>query len=131
VATIHQARNGVVSLLYAYDLGSDSIDELKHELFEERKIRNKQRVFADKLFDGVMQNLKYIDDLIAEHLTDRTLEEIGKIEKAVLRVGVYEIRFTATDKPIIINEGLELVKDFGLDEGTKLINAVLDSIERK
>jgi len=131
VATVHQARNGVVSILYAYDLGSDNIDELKDELLEERKIRNKQRNFADKLFRGVVQNLDYLDKIIAENLKDRTLDEVGKIEKAVLRVGVYEIKFTSTDKPVIINEALELLKDFGIDNGIKFVNGILDAIDRE
>ncbi|HIC09792.1 MAG TPA: N utilization substance protein B, partial [Campylobacterales bacterium] len=49
MATIHQARRGVVSLLYAYDLGNDNLEELKNEYFEERKIRNRQREFAEAL----------------------------------------------------------------------------------
>ena len=130
MATIHQARNSIISLLYAYDVGGESIDELKNELLEERKIRNKQRAFAEKVLDGVLSNLQYIDKTIIEHLKDRTLDEVGKIEKAVLRLGVYEIKWTSTDKPVIINEALELLKDFGIDNGIKFVNGILDSIKR-
>lgn len=130
MATVHQARNGVISLLYAYDLGSDKIEEVKNELLEDRKIRNKQRDFAEKLFNGVLQNLDYIDKIIVDNLKDRTLDEVGKIEKAVLRSGIYEIKFTPTDKPVIINEALEILKDFGIDNGTKFVNGILDAVIR-
>jgi len=127
MATIHQARNSIVALLYAYDLGTDQLESLKEEHLEDKKIRNKQKIFADELFDGVMKNLEYIDKTILEHLKGRELSELGKIEKAVLRVAVYEMKFTSTDKAILINEALELVKDFGIEEATKFINGVLDS----
>lgn len=130
MATIHQARRGVVSLLYAYDLGDDNIEELKNEYFEERKIRNRQREFAETLLKGVLEKLEYIDETITKYLKDRTFEEIGDIEKAVLRVGVYEIKFTSTDKPIIINEAIEILKDFGIESGTKFVNGILDKVER-
>jgi len=128
MATIHQARNSVVSLIYAYDLGTDDIQVLKEEFFDEKKIRNKQKIFADSLFNGILKNLDYIDKSILENSKGRTFAELGKIEKAVLRVGVYEIKFTSTDKAIVINEALELMKDFGIEEAIKFINAVLDSL---
>ena len=128
MATIHQARNSVVSLLYAYDLGSDQIESLKEEYLDEKKIRHKQKIFADETFSGVLKNIEYVDKTILEHLKGRSLDELGKIEKAVLRVAVYEMKFTSTDKAILINEALELVKDFGIEEATKFINGVLDSL---
>jgi len=128
MATIHQARNSVVSILYAYDLGSDDIQSLKDEYFDEKKIRHKQKVFADSLFNGILKNLTYIDTSLLENLKGRTFDELGKIEKAVLRVGFYEIKFTSTDKAIVINEALELMKDFGIEEAIKFINGVLDSL---
>jgi len=128
MATIHQARNSVVALLYAYDLGSNDINSLKDEYLDEKKIRHKQKIFADQLFDGVIKNLEYVDKTLIEHLNGRTLDELGKIEKAVLRVAVYEMKFTSTDKAILINEALELVKDFGIEEAIKFINGVLDSL---
>jgi len=128
MATIHQARNSVASLLYAYDLGSDDIQSLKDEYLDEKKIRHKQKIFADSLFDGIIKHIEYIDASILENLQGRTFNELGKIEKAVLRVGVYEIKFTSTDKAIVINEALELMKDFGMEEAIKFINGVLDSL---
>ena len=74
--------------------------------------------------------MEYIDETITKYLKDRTFEEIGDIEKAVLRVGVYEIKFTSTDKPIIINEAIEILKDFGIESGTKFVNGILDKVER-
>jgi N utilization substance protein B len=131
MATKHQVRSGVVSLLYAYDFGATDLNSLKDELLEELKIRNKQKEFAEELLDGILNNLGYIDEIVEEHSLDRKLNDIGKIEKAILRVGVYELKFTSTTRAVVINEAIQLAQDFGIDEGVKFINGLLDSIDAK
>jgi N utilization substance protein B len=56
------------------------------------------------------------------------LQEIGNIERAILRLGAYEILFTSIDKAIIINEAIELSKKLTSQSSPKLINGVLDSL---
>jgi N utilization substance protein B len=128
VATVHTARGSVVSLLYAYDFSETNLEELKEDIWKHRKVRNRQKDFAEELFSGVIKNIEFVDSMIFDNLKGRNLDEIGKVEKAILRLGVFEIKFKKTDKPIVINEALELVRDFGIEPATKLINAVLDSI---
>ena len=99
MATRHQVRNSVVSLLYAHDFNSGDINLYKDELFEERKIRNKQREFANKLLSGVIKNLPEIDQTLMDKLTGNWgIDKLGKVEKAVLRLGVYEIVFEKVEK---------------------------------
>lgn len=131
MATRHQVRNSVVSLLYAHDFNSGSIMGFKDEVFEDKKIRNKQKEFANSLLRGVLDKLNEIDGILENKLSGNwEFDKIGKIEKAVLRLGVYEIHFEGVEKAIVINEALETIKDFGNDSASKLINGVLDSIEK-
>jgi len=128
MATRHQARTAVVGLLYAYDLGNKNIAKFSDEILEEDKIRNKQREFSHQLFDGTIENLEMIDEEIKKHLTDWDYDSIGKVEKAILRLGAYEILVAKTDRAIIINEAVELAKALADDKSPKFINGVLDAI---
>jgi len=128
MATRHQARTAVVGLLYAYDLGNENIAKFSDEILEEDKIRNKQREFSHQLFDGTIENLEMIDEEIKKHLTDWDYDSIGKVEKAILRLGAYEILVAKTDRAIIINEAVELAKALADDKSPKFINGVLDAI---
>ena len=128
MATRHQARTAVVGLLYAYDLGNENIAKFSDEILEEDKIRNKQREFSHQLFDGTIENLDMIDKEIEKHLTDWDYDSIGKVEKAILRLGAYEILVAKTDRAIIINEAVELAKALADDKSPKFINGVLDAI---
>jgi N utilization substance protein B len=130
MATRHQARMAVVSLLYAYDLGNQSIADFSDEILEEKKIRNKQRDFALDLFKGVTEHLEVIDEAIVKHLKDWDFDRLGSIERATLRLGGYEIMFGELDSAVIINEAIEVAKAFGSEQSPKFINGVLDAISR-
>jgi len=130
VATRTQARESVVGLLYAYDLGNENIAKYSDIILEDRKIRNKQKDFATSLFNGIIQNLEKIDLEIGSHLEKREINDVGNVEKAILRLSIYEILFSDLDKPVIINEAIELAKRLAGDNAPKFVNGVLDSIER-
>ena len=107
MATRHQVRNAVVSLLYAKEMGSE-MNDFVSEYLEEKRIRNDQRKFADKLFNGVCKNVNQIDNELDKYLNEYKISQIGTVERAILRLGAYEIMYEAIDKAIIINEAIEL-----------------------
>ncbi|OQX59837.1 MAG: N utilization substance protein B [Helicobacteraceae bacterium 4484_230] len=130
MATRHHARMAVVSLLYAYDLGSESIANYSDEILEDKKIRNKQKEFAMTLFRGVMDNLEAIDEAVRSHLKEWDFDRLGAIERATMRLGAYEILYTDLDTAVVINEAIEVVKAFGTEQSPKFINGVLDAISK-
>ncbi|WP_187647971.1 transcription antitermination factor NusB [Nitrosophilus labii] len=131
MATRHQAREAVIGLLYAYDLGNPEIKKFAEDILEEKKIRNRQREFALSLFNGVTDRLKEIDEELKKHLESWDLDRVGHIERAILRLGAYELMFSELDKAIAINEAIELAKKLGTDQSPKFINGVLDAIAKK
>ncbi|TXE78871.1 transcription antitermination factor NusB [Campylobacter peloridis] len=130
MATRHQVRQSVVSLLYAKELNNDN-DKFIEEFLDEKKIRNEQRKFTLDLYNGINEKLSLIDKRINEYLKEYKLEEVANIEKAILRLGAYEILFTQTQKAIIINEAIELAKEMAGDNAPKFINGVLDKINKE
>ena len=130
MATRSQARESVIGLLYAYDLGNEGITKFVDEILEDKKIRNKQKEFALNLFNGVINNLEVIDTNISENLSKRGIEDIGSVEKSILRLAIYEILFESLDKPIVINEAIELSKRLAGDNAPRFVNGVLDNINK-
>ena len=128
MATRHQVRESIVGLLYASDIGNDGIDKFADELFEEKKIRNNQLEFAKELYSGVKINLSSVDEVINSYLKEWNLSEIGNIERAILRLGTYEILHSELDDAVIINEAIELAKKLCNDTSPKFINGVLDAV---
>lgn len=131
MATRTQARESVIGLLYAYGLGNEGIVKFVDEILEDKKIRNKQKDFALNLFNGVVNNWDTINENISSHLNQGTIDDIGSVEKSILRLAVYEILFESLDKPIIINEAIELSKRLASDGAPKFINGVLDKVNKE
>ncbi|MCD8212985.1 MAG: transcription antitermination factor NusB [Campylobacter sp.] len=128
MATRHQVRQAVVSLLYAREM-SEPNSEFTDEFLEEKKIRNEQKNFTLELFGGVLDNCAGIDEILNSHLKEWKIDQIGSVERAILRLGVYEMKFTDTDKAVIINEAIELAKELGGDSAPKFVNGVLDAVK--
>lgn len=130
MATRTQARESVIGLLYAYDLGNEGIRKFVDEILEDKKIRNKQKEFALDLFNGVIENIEDIDQEIISHLKQGGIKDIGSVEKSILRLAIYEIKVKALDKAIVINEAIELSKKLASDGAPKFINGVLDKVNK-
>ena len=130
MATRHQARESVITLLYAEDIGNKDIENFLDDILEDKKIRNKQKEFAMTLYRGVEEHLEILDKEINKHLKEWKIDEIGNIERAILRLGAYEILYSGLDDAVVINEAIELAKTLASDTAPKFINGVLDAIRR-
>ena len=130
MATRHQVRESIISLLYAYEVGNKEINTFLEEILEDKKIRNKQKEFAIELFNGIIKNLENIDNTIKKNIDKWDFDRIGIIEKAILRLGSYEILYSDLDKPVVINEAIEITKKFGGDNSPRFINGVLDKLNK-
>lgn len=127
MATRHQVRQSAISLLYAFELNSQN-DVFIEEILDEKKIRNEQKNFTLNLYYGILDNLSSIDETLNSFLNDNQITALGHVERAILRLGAYEILFTDTTNAIVINEAIELAKELANDNSPKLINGVLDAL---
>lgn len=130
MATRHQVRESIVGLLYASDIGNEGIEKFVDDIFEEKKIRNNQLVFAKDLYNGIKTNLESVDIEINGYLKEWNLSEIGNIERAILRLGTYELLHSELDNAVVINEAIELAKKLCNDTSPKFINGVLDAVKK-
>lgn len=130
MATRHQAREAVISLLYAYDMGNEEIAKHSDDILEDKKIRNKQKEFALELFQGTMDQLESLDKVIIDNLKDWDFERLGHIERAILRLGSFEVLNKDLDSAVIINEAIELAKKLCSEQSPSFINGVLDGVSK-
>ena len=94
------------------------------------------RAFAERLVRGVVDNREAIDEKIRGRLRNWSLERVGSLERAVLRLGTYELVFAAATgdappSPVAINEAVDLAKYFGTNESGRFVNGVLDAMARR
>lgn len=89
--------------------------------------------YAEAIINGVTANQEILDNLLQAHSPKRKIGQLGAVERNVLRLAAWELTVSAEaiDPRIIINEAVQLAKDFGSDKGYKFVNAVLDAIAKE
>ncbi len=88
--------------------------------------------FAKAIIAGTEAQLAAIDDLLQSHSPKRKIAHLGAVERNVLRMATWEMLFSndGVDPRIIINEAIQLTKEYGADNSYKFVNAVLDSLRK-
>jgi len=136
-ANRHLGRIVALQTLYEEDFRRECADEafklgevLARNITRYREtIDDKQ--FIEQLVNGVAARQEVIDDIIRPVAPEWPIEQIARIDRVVLRIGVYELIFTANIPPkVAINEAVELAKAFGGDNSSKFINGVLGTVLR-
>lgn len=121
------AREKALQALFQVNVSqTDPNEAIEHALEEERS-----DVFLDQLVFGTIEHQKELDELIAPHLVNWTIERLANIDKTILRMAAYELKF-AEDVPanVVIDEAVELAKAFGDDHSSKFVNGVLSKIKQ-
>lgn len=122
------ARRVAMQALYQWQMTAQPVGEIER-LFREdaQKIRADMEYFHD-LLQGVADQSDALDALLVPVL-DRPIAQIDPVERAILRLGAYELR-DRLEVPyrVIINEGVELAHAFGAEQGHRYVNGVLDAI---
>jgi len=131
MATITHAREAVVQTLYALEQGNDDAVKQFDELLKEKKIKGSKAEFAKNLLNGVLEHLDEIDKIIKDHLIDWSFDRLDKVDKQILRLGVYELKYTDTPYQIIIDEAVKIAKNFSEDKAKSFINGILDRVAKE
>lgn len=122
-----EAREKIMVILYQIDfyIKENMSYDIGTVIKENLEIDNK---FVRDVVYGVFDNIENIDKVISKYLDNWDLDRLGKTDKAILRLGTYEMLYYDTPKVVVINEAVELSKKYSDDKIVKLINAVLDKI---
>ena len=121
--------------LYSWDLGNVDIDNVLDFAWVEKetleRMGDESLSFSKLLVSGTIEHIEEIDSVIKSHLTNWDFDRLNKVDLAILRISVYPLLFQKDiHSSIIIDEAIDISKEFGSDDSFKFINAVLDSIRK-
>ncbi|HBL47438.1 transcription antitermination factor NusB [Gimesia sp.] len=126
-----QARYLVVQMLYQIDLNPDvSINEIR-EMIEEHGRSKTVRTFAWELFTGVMEFKPQLDEHIVRVAENWTLKRMAVTDRNILRLGTYELLHTDTPPAVVIDEAVELAREFGSAHSSQFVNGILDKVVQR
>ena len=119
----HRARRSAMMLLYRTDLVGGDVDEAIGGF--EREHGFEMPVYGAQVVRGVVANGDAIDAAIEANLEEWTLSRLGAVERAVLRIAMFELQGEEVPGPVAIDEAVELAKRYATPEAAKLVNGVL------
>jgi N utilization substance protein B len=118
-------------MLYEFDVGKLSSEEILRTFWEMNEHPRKVREFANQLFAGSLLRLKEIDKAIQMHTKNWRLSRMAAVDRNILRLAVYEfLSDSRTPGTVVINEALEIAKKFSTHESAQFVNGILDSIKK-
>ena len=125
------ARKSAVQALYQWQMTGQNLNTIERQFLEEERLRDAQKSYFTELFHGVPKNLDVIDAVLAQFV-DRPVEKIDPVERAILRIGVYEL-LNRLDMPyrVVLNESINLAKCFGAEGSHKYVNGILDKVAQQ
>ena len=121
-----KARELAVQAIYSWQLSQNSVTDIETNFLVDNSARRFDIPYFQQLLHGVTKSVSSIDEAISPHV-DRPLNDVDPVEKAILRVAIYELK-DCKDVPyrVVINEAIELAKSFAADDSHKFVNGVLD-----
>ena len=122
-----ELREIIMKVVYqTYILGKTKIGyDIDSLIKEQLEVENE---YVNTCVNGIIENQKDIDKLANKYLKDWTIDRLNNVDRAILSLGIYELKYTDIPSVVAINEAIELSKKYSEDAVVKMINGVLDNI---
>ncbi|MCK8826627.1 transcription antitermination factor NusB [Natroniella acetigena] len=111
------------------DINQESLEHNLNILSQEQPELDLSSGFLAEIIEGTVENLEQIDQVITQNTVGWKVERMGKVDKSIIRLAVYEILYQAEiPVAVSINEAVELAKSFSDQQSSKFVNGVLGNI---
>jgi N utilization substance protein B len=119
-----------MQMLFQWDMSHQEPSKLEDKFWRAAKATEQTREFANQLFEGTAKDAVALDESIVKHAENWRLERLAIIDRAILRLAMYELRATDTPAKVVLNEAVELAKKFSSEEAGAFVNGILDAFRK-
>jgi N utilization substance protein B len=119
-----------MQMLFQWDMSRQDPAKLETKFWRTAKAADNTRAFANKLFEGAAKYADELDALIVQHAQNWRLERMAIIDRAVLRLAIYELRIAETPPKVVLNEAVDLAKKFSSEDAGAFVNGILDAVSK-
>jgi N utilization substance protein B len=115
--------------LFEFDAAGNNPEAAANQIGDEQGAGKMARALAARLIGGVVEHLDEIDALITEAAPQWPLEQLAAVDRAVLRIAIFELRFGGGTPPkVAVNEAVEVAKSYGSEASGRFVNGVLGHV---
>lgn len=124
------ARKCVLQMLYLMDQNNDADLHWVRESMETELGEDELFGFAWSLFTGIRKDQESIDERITSVASNWRVDRMAPTDRNVIRMGIHEIEALGTPAAVVINESVELAKEFGTENSSSFVNGILDKLAK-
>jgi transcription antitermination protein NusB len=125
-----KSREFAMQMLFQWDMSQQDPGKLQAKFWKSAKGTDSTRSFANDLFEGAAGDVAVLDEIIGKHAENWKFERLAAIDRAILRLAIYELRATDTPPKVVLNEAVELAKKFSSENSGAFVNGILDAFRR-
>jgi transcription antitermination protein NusB len=119
-----------MQMLFQWDMSQQDPTKLEAKFWKGAKAADTTRAFANRLFEGTAREIQVLDELIVKHAENWRFERLAAIDRAILRLAMYELRATDTPAKVVLNEAVDLAKKFSSEDSGAFVNGILDAFRK-
>lgn len=125
-----KARDNAFKCIYELEFGRDeNLEKILNNCYEENNNKPEEKEYIEMVLKGVKENLAEIDNIILSKLKNWSLDRIAKIDLAILRLAIYEIKYIEDiPEKVSANEAVELAKTYGNNDSKSFVNGVIAKV---
>jgi N utilization substance protein B len=123
-----EARRFVLQMLYLVDQNPDADRDRIHVQLRKEFTDDTLREFAWSLFIGVLKHRDEMDTVISKTASNWRLERMAATDRNVLRLGMFEMTQMGTPAAVVIDEAIEIAREFGTENSPSFVNGILDKL---
>jgi N utilization substance protein B len=127
----HRVRIAALQILFEVDATDHAVDVVYERRRAEEALAADGSRFLHRLVFGVWEHRSYLDRIIEEAAPNWPITQMPGVDKAILRIAIFELLIDDLEKtPVkaVINEAVELAKQFGSDNSSRFVNGVLGTV---
>ncbi len=123
-----EARRFALQMLYLLDQNPEADQDRVQIELRRQFIEEPLRQFTWSLISGVVAARDELDEIICRTATNWRLERMAPTDRNVLRMGLYEMTKMGTPAAVVIDESIEIAREFGTENSSSFVNGILDKL---
>lgn len=123
-----EARRFALQMLYLLDQQPDADQDRLQAALRKEFTDAGLREFTWSLISGVIASRDELDEVICRTATNWRLERMAPTDRNVLRMGLYEMTNLGTPAAVVIDESIEIAREFGTENSSSFVNGILDKL---
>jgi N utilization substance protein B len=125
-----KSREFALQMLFEWDMTRRKPSLVEQNFWKQARAADSTRKFADQLFEGAVSAADASDKTVEKLSENWKLERLAAVDRSILRLAIYELRFGTAPVKVVIDEALELAKKFSSADSPAFLNGILDAASK-